>query len=86
MVYVTVVKIIPAVRNTKTRWSQHKNPQHNSEAARHILKNVDHIITWTILAPAPKKTSISKKLEALFIAQLKPSLNEQKEFDLLILF
>ena len=31
-------------RNIKTRWSEHKNAQHNSEPARHILKNVDHII------------------------------------------
>ena len=59
---------------------------HNSEPARHILKNVYHIIMWTILAPAPQKRFIRKNLEALFIILLKPSLNEQKEFDCLILF
>lgn len=62
------------------------NPEHNSEPARYILKNVDHIITWPIVAPAPKKRSIRKNLEALFNSQLKPSLNEPKEFDSLILF
>ena len=32
------------------------------------------------------KTDISKNLEAIFIALLKPSLNEQKNFERLILF
>lgn len=32
-------------RNTKSRWLENNNPGHNSEPARHILKNVDRIIT-----------------------------------------
>ena len=47
-------------QKTKTRWSEHNNLEHKSEPVRHILKNVDHIITWTILALAPKKRSIRK--------------------------
>ena len=66
-------------RNTKTRWSEYNNPEHNSRLARHIFRNVGHIITWTILAPAPKKRSMSKNLEEeFFILQLKPLLNEQR--------
>ena len=34
-------------KNTKTRWSKH-NPEHNSEPARYIMKNIDHILTWII--------------------------------------
>ena len=74
-------------RDSKTRWSEHNSPEHNLVLARHILKNIGHIVTWTILVPASKKRSIRKNyLLRLFIAQLKPSLNKQKEFDCLILF
>ena len=72
-------------QNTKTRWSEHNNLVQNSETARHIFNNIDHIITWTILAPAPKKRS-TRKAETLFIAQLKPPLKEQKKFNRFIIF
>ena len=39
-----------------------------------------------VTAPTLKERSIRRNLEVLFIAQLKPSLNEQKESDRLILF
>ena len=45
-----------------------------------------HIFAWKILCHASKKTDIRKNLEAIFIALLKPSLNEQKNFERLILF
>ena len=38
------------------------------------------------LCRASKNTDIRKNLEAVIIALLKPSLNEQKNFELLILF
>ena len=69
----------------QTRWSELNNLAQNSKTARHIFNNIDHIITWTILAPAPKKRS-TKKTETLFIAQLKSSLKKQKLFDRLIIF
>ena len=55
----------------------HNKLEHKSEPARHVLKDVDHIITLTIKAPAPKKRFIRKNLEILFIIQFKRSLNEQ---------
>ena len=31
------------VRNTVTRWSEHNNPDHKSELAEHIKRNIDHV-------------------------------------------
>ena len=73
-------------RNTITRWSEHDNATKDSEPSRHLSKNINHIFTWKILCHASKKTDIRKNLEAIFIALLKPSLNEQKNFEHLILF
>ena len=64
-------------RNTKTKWSEHNNLERKSEPDRHILNNVERIITWTILAQTSKKGSIRKNVEALFVAQLNKN-NEQK--------
>ena len=66
-------------RNTKIRWSEHNNLKYNSEPVN-ILKNVDHIITWK---PSTKEGIHQEKFRAIFIAQLKPLLNEKKEFDYL---
>ena len=64
-------------RNTKTKWLEHNNLERKSEPDRHILNNVERIITWTILAQTSKKGSIRKNVEALFITQLNKN-NEQK--------
>ena len=73
-------------RNTITRWSEHENATKDFESARHLSKHINHVFTWKILCHASKKTDIHKNLEAIFIALLKPSLNEQKNFERLILF
>ena len=73
-------------RNTITRWSAHDNPTKDSEPATHLNKHINHVFTWKILCHTSKKTDIHKNLEAIFIALLKPSLNEQKNFEQLILF
>ena len=31
------------VRNTVTRWSEHNNPDHKSEPAEHIERNIDQV-------------------------------------------
>ena len=72
-------------RNTITRWSEHDNATKDSKPSRHLSKNINHIFTWKILCHLSKKTDICKNLEAIFIALLKPSLNEQKNFECLIL-
>ena len=73
-------------RNVEIRWAEHNNPSHNSEPAKHLTKNIDHGFYWKILCDASNNTSIRKNLEASFIALLRPALNEQIDFERLILF
>ena len=73
-------------RNTITRWSEHHNPTKDCEPVRHLKEHINHVFTWKILCHASKKTDIHRNLEAIFIALLKPSLNEEKNFERSILF
>ena len=74
------------VRNTEKRWSEHNNPNKDSEPARHLKRNCEHIFNWKILCNAPKNKPLRKNLEAIFIGWLKPSLNKQENFERLVLF
>ena len=74
------------IRNTATHWSEHNNPTHKSEPAQHIKTHNGHFLDWSILCNAPSNSQIRKNLEALFIGIMKPSLNEQTNFDRLTLF
>ena len=74
------------IRNTATHWSKHNNPTHKSELARHIKNHIGHLFDWFILSNAPSNSQIRKNLEALVISIMKPSLNEQTNFDHLTLF
>ena len=56
-----------AVRNTVTRWSEHNNPDHKSELAEHIKRNIDHLVNWKILCPASSQKHLSKNLEAILL-------------------
>ena len=67
--------------NTITSWSEHDNATKDSEPSRHLSNHINHIFTRKILCHASKKTDIRKNLEAIFIALLKPPLNEQKNFE-----
>ena len=60
--------ISETVRNTVTRWWGHNNPDHKSEPAEHIKRNIDHIFKWKILGPTPSQKNLMKNLEAIFIA------------------
>ena len=74
------------VRNTVTRWSKHNNPDHKSEPAEHVKRNIAHVFNWKILCPAPSQKHLGKNLGPNFIALCKPSPNDQKSFDRLMLF
>ena len=73
-------------RNVEIRWAEHNNPKYSSEPAKHLTKNIDHGFNWKILCDASSNISIRKNLEASFIALLRPNLNEQKDFERLVLF
>ena len=77
---------VETIRNTATRYSEHNNPTHKSEPAQHIKNHTVHWFDWSILCNAPSNSQIRKNLEALFIGIMKPSLNEQTNFDRLTLF
>ena len=65
---------------------KHNNPTHDSEPAKHLNKNIQHSYNWTILANACKHTRPRKNLEAIYIALLRPSLNDQLKSNKLLLF
>ena len=73
-------------RNVETRWNEHENPNKDSEPAKHLRKFLDHKFDWKILLTAPTSAKLRKILESLGIALKQPSLNEQLDFDKLILF
>ena len=72
-------------RNVEQRWKEHL-PPHNSEPAKHLVENPTHYFQWRVISDAPKNKRERKNLEALFIARKRPSLNEQLETQLLLLF
>ena len=74
------------IRNSATHLSEHNNLAHKSEPAQHIKSHIGHLFDWSIVCNAPSNIQIRKNLEALFIGNIKPSLNEQTNFDRLTLF
>ena len=60
--------------------------QNKAEPAEHIRRNIDHAFTWKIVCTPSSQEYLRKNLEAIFIALYKPSLNDQKSFDRLMLF
>ena len=69
------------IRNTAMRWSEHNNPTHKSEPSQHIKIHIGHLFDWSTLPNTPSNNQIRKNLEAFFISIMKPSLNEQTNFD-----
>ena len=49
-------------------------------------KNFYHVFNWVILCKAPQNYKVRRNVEASYIALLKPTLNEQKDFEVLNLF
>ena len=75
-----------AKRNWEDRWNEHCFFKKSSEVGDHLLVNLDHNITWKIIAKAPAQTFKQKLLEAFYIRKLKPTLNSQKDIKITHLF
>ena len=73
-------------RNVETQWNEQENPNKDSEPAKHQRKFPDHKFDWKILLTAPTNAKLCTILESSMIALKQPSLNEQLDFDKLILF
>ena len=58
----------------------------SSEPAKHLARNIDHEFSWYVLTRAPENTLKRRILEAYFIKLIAPSLNEQLDNDVLMLF
>ena len=64
------------VRNLAVRITEHSNPLHNSEPAKHLRENPSHSFTWRVLSSA--QTFHKRRIvEGLMIQQFRPSLNKQ---------
>ena len=72
--------------NAEVRWNEHNNPTKSSEPSKHLRSNINHYFTWAVISNAPKNAKTRKNLEASYIALWKPNLNEQKDFERLVLF
>ena len=73
-------------RNAEVRWNEHNNPTKSSEPSKHLRSNINHYFVWVVISNAPKNANTRKNLEASYIALWKTELNEQKDFERLILF
>ena len=72
--------------NAEVRWNEHNNPAKSSEQSKHLRSNVNHYFTQAVISNAQKNAKTRKNVEASYIALWKPNLNEQKDFERLVLF
>ena len=72
--------------NAEVRWNEHSNPTKSSDQSKHFRSNINYCFTWAVISNAPKSATTRKNLEVSYIALLKPDHNEQKDFEILVLF
>ena len=73
-------------RNAEVRWNEHNNPTKSSEPWKHLQSNINHYFTWAVISNAPQNAKTRKNSKASYTALWKPDLNEQKDFEKLVLF
>ena len=57
-----------------------------SEPAKHLKNKFDYVINSVILCKSPQNYKVRRNLEASYIVFLKPTLNEQTDFEIITLF
>ena len=83
---VRVVHIRLVKPNAEVRWNEYNNPTKSLEPSKHLGSNINHYFTWAVISNAPKNGKTQKNEEASNIALWKSDLNEQKDFERLVLF
>ena len=74
------------IRNCKITWDQHNDANKNYEPVKHLARNIEHGFSCYVLTKALKYTLKIRILEAYLIKLIVPSLNQQLDNDVLMLF
>ena len=78
--------ISETIRNTATRIDEYEQPNSKLEPSKHLKNNPGHKFDWMIVSRAPSHPLKLKTIEAYFSKQLNPSLNDQRDREISILF
>ena len=73
-------------KKCEVRWNEHNNLTKSSESSKYLGGNINHDFTWAVILNTPKNAKTRKNLEASYIALWKHDLNQQKDFERLVLF
>ena len=73
-------------RNMEIRYLEHNYPSGKSEPSKHLHQNINHVFSWSVICSAPKSDRTRKKLEAFYIALMRPNLNEKCDSNDLTLY
>ena len=65
-----------SVRDVILRWTEHEDPNKQSETAKHFKYFLEHHCEWKVLTRALEHMRKRKILEAFLIKSTSPTLNE----------
>ena len=82
----SLIALYDTKRNAEVRWNEPNNSILSSEPSKPLRSNISHCFTWAVISNAPKNGKTRKNLAASCIVLWKPDLNEQKDFERLVLF
>ena len=77
--------IVETKRNAENRWNEHNNPTKSSEPSKYLRSKINHYFKWAVVSNAPKNAKTTRNLEQN-IGLRKPDLNEENDFEILVLF